>query len=539
VKRTPPTLLKELRVAAIMDTFTLACFEPECDLVQFRPDNWQEVLSSSPPDFLFVESAWNGNDGSWQYRVAECAAPPGRELFDLLAWCRKTGIPTVFWNKEDPPHFDDFVKTACQFDWIFTTDANCVARYRERCGHERVFALPFAAQPEIHNPVLTGARNDKVCFAGTYYGDRFDARKGAMDVLLRPALDFPFDIYDRMHGAVGPGTESYRFPEEFVPHVVGRLEYEDMVKAYKRYRAFLNVNSVSDSETMFSRRVFELLACGTPVVSTESLGIRKLFPGIVPIARDTEEARAAIAELLTDTRSWRRRSALGIRRVMQAHTYSDRLLQVCETIGFRMQPPRQQRVTLAVFPGPKPEATSSQLMAQTRRPDQILLVRNPYAAALEEALRRSDSGVSIRIVDDLSGAIAQEAGVVVAFVDGNHTYGAGYLDDALLALDYAGTNSTSMTAHFKLAEDNRVDYVTDLGDANILSKRVKRACFVCRADALSQSLLASILSTEVLELEEDCYARSPFEFVEGAPIDLNDERMVSITLEETGGVAQT
>jgi len=538
-KRIPPTRRQQRRVAAIMDTFTLACFEPECELVQFRPDNWEEILSSSPPDFLFVESAWNGNDGAWQYRVAEYAAPPGRELLDLLEWCRKIGIPTVFWNKEDPPHFDDFVKTACQFDWIFTTDQNCIPRYRKRCGHERVFALPFAAQPKIHNPVLTDPRNDKVCFAGTYYGDRFDARKGAMDVLLRAALDFPLDIYDRMHGAIGPGTENYRFPDEFLPYIVGRLEYKQMVDAYKRYRVFLNVNSVSDSETMFSRRVFELLACGTPVVSTESLGIRKLFPGIVPIARDTEEARAAIAELLTDDQSWRRRSALGIRRVMEAHTYTHRLDQVCETIGFRMAASRHKRLTLAVLPGPKPRATASQLVMQTCRPDRILLVRNQYAEALEEALRHADSAISAQVVDNLPGAVEQQAGGVVGFIDGNHSYGNGYVQDALLALDYARANSTSMIAYFKLADTGGVDYVSDLGEANVLSKRVKRACFVCRADNLSQSLLSGIFSTEELELEEDCYARSPFEFLAGAALEPGDTRMASITLEEPGGVAQT
>jgi spore maturation protein CgeB len=538
VKRIPPAQLAELRVAAIMDVFTQACFQPECELVQFRPDNWEEVLSKSPPDFLFVESAWNGNDGAWQYRVAEYPAPPGRELFDLLAWCKKIGIPTVFWNKEDPPHFDNFIKTACRFDWIFTTDANCVPRYRDRCGHERVFALPFAAQPAIHNPVLSGPRNEKICFAGAYYADRFDARRDAMELLLGPALDFDLDIYDRMHGAVGPGTENYRFPDEYRPYILGRLEYKDMMSAYRHYRAFLNVNSVRDSETMFSRRVFELLACGTPVVSTESLGVRKMFPGIVPIATNAEEARAAIAELLTDDQSWRRRSALGIRRVMQAHTYSHRLREVCETIGFRLDPPRQKCITLVVLPGPKPEATASQLMLQTRTPDRALIVRNEHADALEEALRSSDKAFSTRVVDELSGAIGQDTGVFVAFIDGGQTYGPGYLDDALLALDYARTKSTSMTAHFKFADNGGVDFATDLGPANVFSKRVISPCFVCRADTLSPSLLASIFANEILELEEDCYARSPFEFVEGGPMESNDKRMFEIRLEETNGVAQ-
>ena len=62
----------------------------------------------------------------------------------LVQHCRDAGVPTVFWNKEDPPHFEDFLDTARLFDHVFTTDAECVPAYRERLGHDRVGVLPFA-----------------------------------------------------------------------------------------------------------------------------------------------------------------------------------------------------------------------------------------------------------------------------------------------------------------------------------------------------------------------------------------------------------
>ena len=52
----------------------------------------------------------------------------------MLNYCRSRGIPTVFWNKEDPPHFDDFIGAAKEFDFVFTTDADCVPMYREALG---------------------------------------------------------------------------------------------------------------------------------------------------------------------------------------------------------------------------------------------------------------------------------------------------------------------------------------------------------------------------------------------------------------------
>jgi polysaccharide pyruvyl transferase CsaB len=534
VKRPPPTRLKELRVAAIMDAFTEACFAPECEIIQFRPDNWRQVLSANPPDILLVESAWRGNDGAWQYRVAEYPAPPGRELPELVAWCRQVGIPTVFWNKEDPPHFEDFIQTACLFEWVFTTDANCIPRYRARCGHDRIYALPFAAQPRIHNPVLSAPRHNKVCFAGTYYGDRFDARRDAMETLLRPALEFDFDIFDRMHGAVGPGTEKYRFPEAYRPHILGRLDYHEMVEAYRRYRVFLNVNSVSDSETMFSRRVFELLACGTPVISTESLGIRKLFPGIVPIASDAEGAREAISEMLEDDRSWHRRSALGIRCVMRSHTYADRLRQVCESIGLSLDPPDRDRLVLAVMPGPEPRRTAAQLIAQTRSPDRILLLEGAEGEALKRSLETGGPRVAVEMVGGLSAALRQEAGSVLAFIDGRHTYGPAYLEDALQAMQYSSAVCSSLAAHFALADDGSVVYEDGLGPANMFARRATGAGLVCRVEDRPAVVPGGDFPADILDLATECFARGPFEFLAGAALDPSDERMKEVTLEEVG-----
>jgi len=535
-RRQSPLRLKDLRVAAIMDTFTQACFEPECELVTFRPDNWKEILGNAPPDLLFVESAWNGNDGAWQYRIGEYTASLGKELLDLVAWCKSTGIATIFWNKEDPSHFDKFIKSALLFDWIFTTDANCIPRYRERCGHERVVALPFAAQPAIHNPVLSEPRNDKICFAGSYYGDRFDARRESMEILLRPALDFDFDIYDRMHGAVGPGTEAYRFPAEYLPHIVGRLEYKNMVNAYRHYRVFLNVNSVADSSTMFSRRVFELLACGTPVVSTESLGIRKMFPGIVSTIATENEARAAISKLVEDNEFWQHCSALGIRRVMEAHTYQHRFSKVCETIGLKIAPVPEKELILAVLPGPEPEITAEQLTSQTHQPQTIYLVNNQYARTLKDSLQTTGfGGIPIQVADLLSNCIDKSSDAIVAFIDARHSYGPNYLHDGLMALDYSDALSTSMTTHYQVSSNDGVELIDNLGEHNILTKRVKHTCFLCPSRMLSTAFLDSVFNTEILELSEPCFARGPFEFLAGAVLPLDNAQMKKTILEENSG----
>src|SRR5690606_2893050 len=98
---------------------------------------------------------------------------------------------------------------------------------------------------------------------------RHSHRQDAAAVILRPALDFDLHIFDRMANAADP---NYQWPRAFRSALRGNLPYAQMLSAYKRYKVFLNVNSVTNSPTMFARRVFELLACGTPVISSYSDG---------------------------------------------------------------------------------------------------------------------------------------------------------------------------------------------------------------------------------------------------------------------------
>ena len=339
----PVTTVKQLRVASILDEMSHQSFAPECNLTTFTPHNWLEVLERERPNLLLVESAWRGNSGSWEYKVGTYSYPESVGLPDLSAvveWCRGQGIPTVFWNKEDPVHFEKFKEAAALFDVVFTTDANMAERYQELSGtiDRQVGVLPFAAQPLIHNPVgAMNGRDPRPVFAGAYYRNRHHSRRDQLDLLLDAATPFDLMIYDRMGGVV---SDSFGFPERFQPYIAGRLPYDEMANAYRTHRLFLNVNSVSDSPTMFSRRVFELLASGTPVVSTSSIGVEQIFGGVVDIVETQQEASAAIARLIEDDDWWLDRSVRGIEAVFDGNTYADRLHTIARAAGLAVEPNR-------------------------------------------------------------------------------------------------------------------------------------------------------------------------------------------------------
>ena len=115
-----------------------------------------------------------------------------------------------------------------------------------------------------------------------YFRDKHPERREQMETVLAPIRELGLHIFAR-NGSV---DEKYAWPDEYRPHIVGELPYDQMLAAYKMYKVFLNVNSVLDSPTMCARRVFELSACATPVVSGWSRAIEETFGSLIPIARD-------------------------------------------------------------------------------------------------------------------------------------------------------------------------------------------------------------------------------------------------------------
>ena len=451
-----PIDTKELRVAAIVDEISRACFEPDCELVTFGPEGWQQILEEAPPHLLLVESCWQGNDGSWQYQVASYDHPEFAGLPKLrsrVAWCRERGIPTVFWNKEDPVHFDRFKEAAALFDHIFTTDANCLAAYGEleRDGTGVVEAMRFAAQPRIHNPIATGdERSGSPCFAGAYYRDRHEDRRRSLEMLLDAARPYDLVIYDRTAGST---DQAFGFPDRFRPYIRGRLPYVEMLEAYKTHKVFLNANSVTDSPTMFSRRVFELLACDTSVVSTESLGVAETFGDLVSIVETPEQASQALGRLLEDEEYRRELAVRGRRLVLGEHTFAHRLATIAQAAGYPAAAYGDRQAAALVLVEGVEDARGvrslvSAISSQSRPPAELLIglgTETSVAGDLQE-LSEGSGDLRVRVVQQDPGAsrsqryrelAALAVSPWVAIMHPRHDYGPDHLGDLLIATRYA------------------------------------------------------------------------------------------------------
>ena len=234
-------------------------------------------------------------------------------------------VPTAFWNKEDPVHFDTFAAAATLFDWIFTTDADCIDRYRQLVGHDRVEALPFAAQPRIHNPIGAPAeRLPRACFAGSWQADNYAERGADVAVLLRPVLDAGLlDIFDRM---AAPGATGAPFPAPYASAVHGRSRsYADLLGDYRRYACFLNVNSVKTRPRCARAGCSSCWPAARRSCRRRRGRSTELLGDAVIQVDEAGDARAAVEQLVGDAEHRDRVGHLGYRAVMSRHTYGHRV----------------------------------------------------------------------------------------------------------------------------------------------------------------------------------------------------------------------
>lgn len=321
----------DLSVACVLDEFTAECLSHEVKLIKVTQEAWQSQIEQNPPDFLLVESCWKGNDGNWG--TITKGSGGSKKLGGLLRYCKQQGIPTVFWNKEDPPHYDKFGPIAKLFDLAITTDVNMVPRYKTDFGID-VHPLSFGAQPRIHNPEPATPRLPKAVFAGSYYGDkpkRCEDFNEVMGQLERAHV--PYDIFDRNFQK---GIEKFFFPDHYRHSIVGTLPPEEVWRAHKGYKYQVNINSVQNSATMFARRVYESLASGTPVISNDSVGVRELFGDIVILPGEHSSAEQ-LRVLEASPEAYHALARRGVRSVMREHTYAHRVQALCRLLGLEVE----------------------------------------------------------------------------------------------------------------------------------------------------------------------------------------------------------
>ncbi len=465
-------------------------------------------MSAHPVEFVFVESAWAGNGGEWQFQLTGTSGPKP-EFVELLLWCRSNGIPTVFWNKEDPPHYDDFLPAARLFDHVLTSDSSMIEKYRRDLGHDRISSMSFAAQPAVHNPVRPprGWRGRDVAFAGMYFAHKYPERRAQMELLLGGAddasagMETGLEVFSRHVNK----TAEYQFPPPLAQRVVGSLTYGEMLTAYKAYKVFLNVNSVVDSPSMCARRVFEISAAGTPVVSTPSRALERLFPpDEVAVVSGREQARDVIRSLVKQPMLADRQVHLAQRRIWAQHTYAHRAEQIVGAVVPALTRPVVLPSVSVILSTNRPHQLEHVFRTIHRQRDvapELVLLTHGFAAdsstvlALRqqyplESLTILEAGAHQSLGECLNACVSASSGAVVTKMDDDDYYAENYLLDQLNALQYSRAQVVGKQAHYMYLRRR---------DATLLR-------FAQREHSLTNMLMGPTLMAEA-----DIFRQFPFE----------------------------
>ncbi|WP_299008300.1 glycosyltransferase [uncultured Shewanella sp.] len=322
---------RKLKIAAIVDEATCLGLQEEAELIHLTPLNWRWCINVHKPDLLFVESAWRGFNASWQKKIVDLDANENSSLKKLTDYCHKKSIPTIFWNKEDPVHFDRFSQAAMYFNALYTTDANCIPKYKA-LNHEfkMINTLMFAAQPKLHAPNQQNKRLPSIAFLGGFYGKELPKRSQEQGQILQALKQHNLIIYDRFWTP----QQACCFPQSLIDHCRPAVCEKTIYSLYNQFQLYLNFNTVQHSHTMLSRRVFELAASASPMLSTPSYAIEDIFgPHIIQI-QHTDLVSGLYQDYIKDE-SKRLKDAKIIQEiVLDQHTWQHRIAQIRMDIGF-------------------------------------------------------------------------------------------------------------------------------------------------------------------------------------------------------------
>jgi len=331
--------INELNVAVILDPLSYNSFSPEFNAIVIEPNNWKEMFKNNNIDLLFCETAWDGvsskyiengialenKESPWRNHVINVLRDSDKYLEDIVNYCKKQNIPTVFWNKENPHGFDEFVDATLMFDHIFTSDENCIIKYKSR-GHKNVHQLLFASQIRLYNPICERERTNDIIFAGSWY-DSFEERCKMMRELFDKINEskHKLKIYNR-HSKRAETMPYWNFPDKYSEYVHPGVPSDKMADVYKESKYALNINTITESPTMFARRVFELMSSNTFVISNYSRGVDNLFGDNVLYLDKMDSLNLNEDEVS-------RICEENLYEVLENHTYYERFKYILDCIG--------------------------------------------------------------------------------------------------------------------------------------------------------------------------------------------------------------
>lgn len=330
-----------LKIGLIADCLTQDALKVESGvkIKDITPLNYKIILKFWRPDILFVESAWQGYRNKWKFKIASYpgyAKRNNKKLANVVKYAKELDIPSVFWNKEDNVHFERFIESAKLFDYIFTVDETCISKYKAVVGDKvPVNLLMFAVQSKFHNFSGFNFKFRKANFIGSYSAHIHEKRRYWQNLMFSVTSKiFELSIFDRNSNRK---SQIYRYPKFNNMEIFPSVKYQQTAQIYKDYLISLNVNTIENSSSMFSRRLVEIIACGGIAITNNTPAVEKYFKEYCFTFETEEELEIMLKGFYENGLSDddKKRLKEGAEYVQRNHTWTHRLEKIKAVIGMK------------------------------------------------------------------------------------------------------------------------------------------------------------------------------------------------------------
>lgn len=297
-----------LRVGVLASRFSLESYRDFCEFIPLTKGNYQTLLDSGDLDAILYVTSWKtavfADDGecidSFELWLPE-GFPDADAINEMLAYAKSQdpSLPIVFESVEDPPNYQIFMPIARNADFIFTTAEEKIDSYISDTGISGAEVATYGINPTIHNPIgFLGCRHGEDCddgsigvmFAGSWY-KKYPKRCEDARTVFDGVVSCPGSRFVCLDRNFALSSEYWAYPEEYAPYVFPSVSYADSQKATKLFDWCINLNSVTESKTMYARRVNDVQALGCLLLSNFAYSIAHGVPGVFTIFESEEVPR--------------------------------------------------------------------------------------------------------------------------------------------------------------------------------------------------------------------------------------------------------
>lgn len=442
----------KFKISGLFDIFTETSLNNYFEIIDFNVTDEYEILKNRLIDinFFFIETCWD-------FKEISLALPKGsiqkisfeNKTIPLLEKIKKISVENDFkiiiWNKEDPTNFDRFSYLINYTKYFFTSDVNMIEKYKLLYNVD-VYCMGFFLDPYIHNPIFNNNIFD-ICFAGrvyTMHKERFDDS----NTILKVCTYLDLVIFDRINDSTR--KDSFLYYDEFKKHVYGKLNYYQILQIYKNFRYIINLNTVKNSDTMFARRVYEIIGLKKNVISNYSKGVKNNFKNIFIYENNDEELKKYLDETKINNNIINEYNKhLEWRNVNLNNSFAvnmNRLFNICDLKKIKLKTIFDSRIVIYY------------LKKNNNKPLNLIYTDNFKL-------------IEINNVDEINENIKQVNFDFAIFISDNNYYDEYYIIDSLLLLEYSPykiiTKPNCLLEEYQIKKQNIVTLFNSIIKNNI------------------------------------------------------------------------